>query len=130
MNKHLPSLYNQIKAAVLLLCLFFMMVNTCPVRSLLTSASFSIERTFQQSGNTSAFVSTCPLEGRITQATLLDISKLDNNNSLPLPFILTLLNIYLFASILNTRQGFFIEYRDPFFLDYIALFLKNRSILI
>jgi len=129
MNKHLPSLYNQIKAAVLLLCLFFMMVNTCPVRSLLTSASFSIERTFQQSGNTSAFVSTCPLEGRITQATLLDISKLDND-SLPLPFILTLLNIYLFASILNTRQDFFIEYRDPFFLDYIALFLKNRSILI
>ncbi|HUH19620.1 MAG TPA: hypothetical protein VL047_10400 [Albibacterium sp.] len=107
-----------------------MMVNTCPVRSLLTSASFSIERTLQQSGNASAFVSTCPLEGRITQATLLDISKLDNNNSLPLPFILTLLNIYLFASILNTRQGFFIEYRDPFFLDNIALFLKNRSILI
>src|SRR5690606_1909134 len=129
MNKHLPSLYNQIKAAVLLLCLFFMMVNTCPVRSLLTSASFSIERTFQQSGNTSAFVSTCPLEGRITQATLLDISKLDND-SLPLPFILTLLNIYLFASILIIRQDFFIEYRDPFFLDYIALFLKNRSILI
>lgn len=128
MNKHLPLLYNQIKAAVLLLCLFFMMVSTCPVRSLLASASFPIEEIFQQSG-TSTFVNTCPLEGRMTQAALLDISKLDNN-SLPLPFILTLLNIYLFASILNTRQDFFIEYRDPFFLDNIPLFLKNRSIII
>src|SRR5690606_14785762 len=116
----------------LLLCLFFMMVSTCPVRSLLSSASFSTERTFQQPSSTNAFVDnnlSCPFEGRITQATLLDLSKL-NNNSSPIIFIPTLINLYLFVSILNTGRDFLKEYRDLSFLYSVPLFLKNRSIII
>lgn len=133
MNKHLPSFYNKVKAVVLLLCLFFMMVDTCPVRTILSSASFSIVETSKQPNNTKAFVNkdllSCSFEGEISQATLLDFSK-TSSNSLPLPFIIALLNLYLFISILNTWKGSITEYRNQSFVHNIPLFLKNRSIII
>ncbi len=132
MDKHLPSFYNKVKAIVLLLCLFFMMAGTCPIRTILSSASFSIVESSKQPSNTKSFVYenlSCSFEGKINQATFLDLSK-TNSNSLPLPFLLTLLNLYLFVSILNTWKGSNIKYRNKLFSYNIPLFLKNRSIII
>lgn len=132
MNRGLPSLYNKFKAVALLFCLLLMMVSTCPVRSLLSSASFSIGETFRQPNNTKASVNnnfSCSFEGKVTQATFLDLSK-RNSNSLPLPFILALLKLYLFISIFNTWGGFINKYRNPSLIYHVPLFLRNRSIII
>lgn len=133
MNKHRPSFCNKVKAVILLLCLFFMMAGTCPVRAILSSAFVSSVETSKPPNSAKAFVGknlSCPFEGQISQATFLDFSKTNNNNSLPLPFILVVLNLYLFVSILNSGKGFITKYRDPSFIYNVLLFLKNRSIII
>lgn len=132
MNKHFSSFYNKVKAMVLLLCLFFMMTGACPVRTILSSASFSIVESSKQSVDTEAFVNksiSCSFKGKISQATLLDLSK-TNNNSLPLPFILAIFNLYLFASVLNTWKRSTEEHHRSPFIYNIPLFLKIRSIII
>ena len=132
MNNHIPSIYIKVKAALLLLCLFLMMVNSCPIRNLLSSASFSAVETFEQSNNTKSFVKNnlhCSSKGKIIQATLLDFSKA-NNSSLPLPFLLSLLSAYLLLSVLNTGIVLFTNSRNSLPTDTVPLFLKNRSIII
>lgn len=132
MNKHFPSFYNKVKAVILLLCLFFMMAGNCPVRAILSSAFVSSVETSKPPSSAKAFVGkklSCPFEGQISQAAFLDFSK-TNNNSLPLPSILVVLNLYLFVSVLNSGRGFIIKYRDPSFIYNVLLFLKNRSIII
>lgn len=131
MNRDYPTIYRKTKAAVLLLCLFFMMVNTCPVRSLLTSAFAQSVEHSKQTNSSDAVVYDdlrCS-EIEITKASLLDFSKL-NNSSLPLPLFLTVISLYLSLSILGLGFRYFRKERKPSLTSPVPLFLQNRSIII
>lgn len=132
MNKLLPSFYNKVKAAVLLLCLFFMMVGTCPIKRLLSNASSPPVETTHRPNNHKDLVHVnfhCPSGGKIIQATLFDLTKA-GNNGFSLPFFLNLLSFYLFASILKTGIVSITTSRIPSLIGSVPLFLKNRSIII
>src|SRR5690606_38470561 len=104
MNKDFPSIYKKAKVAILMLCLFLMVVNTCPVLSLMTIDSLPNIEYSKQSIGAKIFVNDDLLcsEGQVTNAVLLDFSKSYNSN-LPFPFILSVLNLYLFLSVLSTK---------------------------
>lgn len=134
MNCADPSIYKKAKAVVLLLCIFFMMVNTCPVRSLLASAfNPPIESTTgnQRAGNSESvgFADVHCSEGKVTQASLLRFSN-SSESSLPFPLLLTVVSLYLSISILSLNFTLFSSERERFLTEDIPLFLKNRSIII
>lgn len=132
MNNYIPSIYNKVKAGLLLLCLFLMMVSSCPVRNLLSNASFSAAKTLKQPNIKAGFVKSnfqCSSKGTITQASLLDLSK-TSNSGLPFPLLLSLLSAYLILSVLNTGIVLFTNSRNSLPTDTVPLFLKNRSIII
>lgn len=137
MNRKYPTIYRKIKATVLLLCLFFMMVSSCPVRNLLSSAFVpSVElskqaKSSKQSISAEAFVYDglhC-VETQITKASLLDFSTL-TNNTLPLPLFLTVISLYLSLSILSLSFRSFRIERKRTIRNPLPLFLQNRSIII
>jgi len=137
MNRKYPTIYRKIKATVVLLCLFFMMVSSCSVRNFLSSAfAPSIELSKQaKSGkqliNAHAFAYDdlhC-VETQITKASILDFSSL-TNNILPLPLFLTAISLYLSLSILSLSFRLFRKERKQTLTDSLPLFLQNRSIII
>ena len=135
-RKH-PTIYRKFKATVLLLCLFFMMVSSCPVRNLLSSAfAPSIELSKQaKSGKQLVSADTFTYDGlrcveiQITKASMLDFSS-STNNILPLPLFLTVISLYLSMSILSLSFRSFRKERKQTLTDSLPLFLQNRSIII
>jgi len=131
MSRSFPSFYSKIKAVILLFCILCMMVSNCPVRSLLTNASSSTEQAFNQHNGNKVIVSngfSCSFDGEIVQATF-DYSK-TVHSSVPIPFILILVNLYFFTFILNSRNRLITKYQNLAVIYSIPLFLKNRSIII
>lgn len=116
-----------------MLCVFFMMVNTCPVRSLLASAlAPQVESNIEgrESKNSKSFMNgdlRCA-DGKVTKATVLDFSK-SGKNLLFLP-LLTIISLYLSLSVLSLYLTPFKTERKRLLKDDIPLFLKNRSIII
>lgn len=116
-----------------MLCVCFMMVNNCPVRSLLASAltpqvESNVEN--QESKNSKAFMYgdlRCA-DGKVTKATVLDFSK-SGKNLLFLP-LLTIISLYLSLSVLSLYLTPFKTERKRLLKDDVPLFLKNRSIII
>lgn len=118
------------KAAVLLLAVVLMMVNTCPVRSLLTTA-FSPSTETSRSADEATFVYQdlgCS-ESKLSKASFVDFSK-SADNSLPLPFFLTVISLYLSLSILGSRIHPSENARSFSLTEQVPLFLRNRSIII
>lgn len=136
MKKGLSFINIKTKAVILLLCVFFMMINTCPVRSLLTnSLNPSIEFVGENSKaeNSKSFVYgnlQCS-EGKVTKAALLDFSK-SGNSGLPSPLFLTIISLYLYIqlSVLSLNLTSFQTERKRLLEGAMPLFLKNRSIII
>lgn len=131
MNREYSTIYKKIKAAVLLLCLFFMMVNTCPIRYLLTtSITQTAERSTQADGSDAlVYDSLRCSESEITEASALDFSTL-THSSLPLPLLLTVISLYLSVSVLGLGFKYGLKERKLSFTNPVPLFLQNRSIII
>lgn len=130
MNRKSPTIYRKIKAAVLLLALFFMVVNSCPIRSLLKSAG-TTQAEFSKHSNSDIIMYDdlrCS-ESKITKASLLDFSNLSNNN-LPLPLFLTVVSLYLSLSILSSSFRSYRKTSTRSLTNSVPLFLQNRSIII
>ena len=131
MNREHSAIYRKTKAAILLLCLFFMMVNTCPVRGLLTSAFTPAAEFSKQSYSSETFVFDdlrCA-ESEVTEVALLDFSK-SSSSSLPLPLFLTVVSAYLSLSVLSLCFALFKKETNISLSDHVPLFLRNRSIII
>ena len=137
MNGKYPTIYRKLKATALLLCLFFMMTNSCPVRnflsgSLLPSVEVSKQaKSTKQKIHSETFVADeihCS-ETKITEASFMDLSPL-SSKSLPLPLLLTVVSLYLTLSILSVRFGSFPAERKKSLKNSLPLFLQNRSIII
>lgn len=143
MDGKYPSIYRKLKATVLLLCLFFMMANSCPVRNLLSgSLSPSVEvfkqaKSAKQRIHSDTFVyaetimndKTHCTATTITEASFMDLSTL-SSKSLPLPLFLAVVSLYLTLSILSVPFGSFTAERKRSLNNSLPLFLQNRSIII
>lgn len=127
------SIILKLKASALMLCVFFMMINTCPVRSLLASAlnppvESSIEGQESKSSKSFVYGDLRCADGKVTKAALLDFSK-SGKNLLFLP-LLTVISLYLSLSVLSLHLTPFKTERKRLLNGDVPLFLKNRSIII
>jgi hypothetical protein len=119
------------KAAILLLCVFFMMVNTCPFRSILISV-FTPSVELSKKSNTSEALVYDNLrcsESNIAKVIPLDLSN-SNGNSLPLPLFLTVISLYLALSKLSLIYQPLKKERKLVLIASIPLFLQHQSIII
>lgn len=128
------SITTRVKAAVLMLCVLFMMLNTCPIRSLLANViNTPIENSMQgkKTANSNSFVydNLRCADGKVAKAVVLDFSK-SGNKSLPLPLFLTIISLYLSLSILSSRFTAFNIEEKYILKNGVPLFLRNRSIII
>lgn len=133
MNRGISSMIKA-KAAILMLCVLFMVVNTCPIRSFLVSElNPPVESNMKRGGsigsNLFVYDDFRCAEGKVTKVALLDLSK-SNSNSLPFPLLLTIISLYLSLSVLSLYLTPFKTERKRLLKDSIPLFLKNRSIII
>lgn len=131
MNKCTPSVYQRTSAAILLLCLFCMMANTCPVRSLLTGVSLPISYT-EKSLNPHRLGDKSPRcsEARVSQALFLDHSKVNHKSYLSFSAFFSALGLCLALSVLRTAMTSANEKRKLFLACCIPLYLRNQSIII
>lgn len=124
------SIIRNAKAVVLLLAVFLMMVNTCPVRSLLNSAfAQSVETPRQQGTATIVYDDLRCSESKLAKVTFIEFSK-SANSSLALPLFLTVISLYLSLPIISAAPVPLRRWRRPTLTERIPLFLKNRSIII
>ena len=131
MNKCTQSVYQRASAAILLLCLFCMVANTCPVRSLLTGVSLPAaytEKTVSphRLGDNSPRCS----EARVSQALFLDYSKVNNKSHLSFSFFFSALGLCFSLSALHTAIMSANEKRKTFLAYRVPLYLQNQSIII
>jgi|GEM_PF-1215131 len=137
MNRDFPTIYRKIKATVLLVCLFFMLVNTCPIRSLLSSVFLPSVEFSKQAKSVKHPIGDVILmyddlrcaDTEITKASLLDFSLL-SKSSLPLPLFLSVISLYLSLSLLSLSSRPFQLERKQTLTNPLPLFLKNRSLRI
>lgn len=126
------NLFNRkTKAAILLLCVFFMMVNTCPFRSILTSVTTSSVELSKNSNTSEALVyDNLPCsESNIAKVVPLDLST-SNGNSLPFPLFLTVISLYLALSKLSLIYQPIKKERKLVLTASMPLFLQQQSIII
>lgn len=126
MYKKFPSIYHRMKASVLLLCLGFMLVGTCPIQKILLSnspvkAEASTQATMSKAGVKNQL--TCSYGEEVIKAPLVDLTKKSNNN--PLYFILLSTIAYLFTSFLSNRSISIVNRRFSL-VSPVPLFLRNQ----
>ena len=120
----LPSIYHKIKASVLLICLGFVILGTCPIQKFILSASpVEVETSTQTSISSTVVNTTCSSSEEIVKAPLVDLTKKSNNNALY--FILLSTLAYLFTSFLSSRYISVVNSKI-FLVSPISLFLKNQ----
>lgn len=124
MYRKLPSIYHKIKASVLLICLGFVILGTCPIQKFILSASpVEVETSTQTSISSTVVNTTCSSSEEIVKAPLVDLTKKSNNNALY--FILLSTLAYLFTSFLSSRYISVVNSKI-FLVSPISLFLKNQ----
>ncbi len=126
------NLFNRkTKAAILLLCVFFMMVNTCPFRSILTSVfTHSVELSNNSiTSETLVYENIRCAESNITKVVPLDFSN-SSSSSLPFPLFLTAISLYLALSKLSLIYQPLKKERKLLLTASIPLFLQQQSIII
>lgn len=126
------NLFNRkTKAAVLLSCVFFMMINTCPFRNILASVTIPSVELSKNTDASEAFVYDnlgCS-ESYIVKAVPLDLSN-SNSNNLPFPLFLTVISLYLALSKLSLVYQPLKKERKLVLIASIPLFLQQQSIII
>lgn len=131
MYSRLPSIYSKIKASVLLLCLGFMIMGTCPIQKLLLSASPVKVETSSQSSASKILVKNqliCSYSEEIVKAPLIGLTKKSDNNN-ALYFILLSTLAYLFTTFISSKSVP-IAKGEVSFSSPIPLFLRNQVFII
>jgi|SRR5690606_8376107 len=130
MNKNVESIYKKVLAAILLLCLFCMMINTCPIRTLLSSISLPATHTENPSDTQRLIDQGTRCYGtNVIEATLLKRSKARKNNHQHVPVFFRA-GLSLASLLLHSAAKSIGEKRRYDFVDGIPLFLRNQSIII
>lgn len=130
MYRRHPSIYSKIKASVLLLCLGFMMLGTCPIQKLLLSVSPVKMETSTQTNASKVSVKnqlTCSYGEEIVKAPLIELTKKSNNNALYFVLLSTL--AALFTSFTGNRSVSFVK-RSNAIVSPVPLYLKNQVFII
>ncbi len=129
MNKHTSPIYKKVTAAVLLLFLFCIVANTCPIRSLLTGTTFPTSQTEATSPIKVSHNPKCSAS-KVSETLILKQQKLNKFNSPDLPVIFYIVGLYLFFSALHSVSPLSNKVRKPFCSEGVPLFLRNQSIII
>src|SRR5690606_6363622 len=130
MNKHVKSIYKKVLAAILLLGLFCMMINTCPIRSLLSSISLPGTHTEKSSAPQRLIDQGARCYGtNMIEATLLKRSKVRKNNHQNVPVFFRA-GLSLASLLLCSAAKSIGEKRRYYFVERVPLFLRNQSIII
>lgn len=130
MFRKLPSIYHKIKASVLLLCLGFMILSTCPIQKILLNASPVKTQTSDQKSVSKIVVSnqlSCSYGEEIVKAPLIEITKKSNNSALY--FVLLSALTYLFTSFVANGSIPFVKRRNALGSP-VPLFLRNQVFII
>lgn len=130
MYRRLSSMYSKIKASVLLMCLGFMILGTCPIQKLLLSASpIKIETSTQtKASKTPAKIQlSCSYGEEIVKAPLIELTKKSNNNALYFVLLSTL--AALSTSFAGKRSMSFVKRKNDI-ASPIPLYLKNQVFII
>lgn len=129
MHKRLPSMYSKIKASVLLLCLGFVILGTCPIQKLLLSA-FPVKVETSAQTNASKTPSknqvTCSYGEEIVKAPLIEPTKKSNNNALDFVLLNTLA---LFIPLSGNSSAPIVKRKNAL-ASPVPLFLKNQVFII
>ena len=130
MFRKLPSIYHKIKASVLLLCLGFMILGTCPIQKILLNASPIKTHTSDQKSVSKIVVSnqlSCSYGEEIVKAPLIEITKKSNNSALY--FVLLSALACLFTSFVANGSIPFVKRRNALGSP-VPLFLRNQVFII
>lgn len=130
MYRKLPSIFHKIKASVLLICLGFVILGTCPIQKFLLNASSVKTQTSDQTGVSEIIVSnqlSCSYGEEIVKAPLIELTKKSNNNALY--FVLLSALVYLFTSFVANGSIPFVKRKNALGSP-IPLFLRNQVFII
>lgn len=129
-DKRISSIYKKAPAIILLLFLFCLIANTCPVRSLLIGVSVQTAQTEKSTSLAHvAQTSTCS-PSKVAKALVVKQPLLKKYSSPYLPVIFYLAGIYLLLSARHSVTTAHVNKRSPILAEDIPLFLRNRSIII
>lgn len=131
MNKRISSFYKKMLATVLVLCLFSMLANTCPIRNLLTSVSLPAAYT-ERSVTAQSAIDQSPrcAEAKVQEALLVDRSQTNIHHYLPVPIVLKTISVCLLLLVLHTALTSVSEKKKLLLSHRVPLFLQNQSIII
>lgn len=130
MYRRLSSMCSKIKASILLLCLGFMILGTCPIQKLLLSASpIKIETSTQTKASKTPdkIQLSCSYGEEIVKAPLIELTKKSNNNALYFVLLSTL--AALSTSFAGKRSMSFVKRKNDI-ASPIPLYLKNQVFII
>lgn len=126
----LPSIYHKIKASVLLLCLGFMILGTCPIQKILLNASSVKTQTSDRKSVSKIVLSnqlSCSYGEEIVKAPLIELTKKSKNNALYFVLLGTL--VYLFTSFVANGTIPFVKKKNTLGSS-VPLFLRNQVFII
>lgn len=130
MYRKLQSIHSKTKASVLLLCLGFMILSTCPIQKFLLSASPVKSENSTQTNASKATAKnqlTCSHGEEIVKAPLIELTKKSHNKALY--FVLLSTFTALFSPFLRNRSVPFVK-RDSALVSPVPLFIKNQVFII
>lgn len=130
MNQRISSIYKKVPATMLLLFLFCMVANTCPIRSLLTGVSSPAAQTEKSTSPINVAQSSKCSVSQVGEVRVWKQSMSNRYSSPNLPVIFCLAGLYLFLSAQHSAIAPKRKKRELRIAEGIPLFLKNQSIII